>query len=464
MKKYDLLNITLMFILRILPLSISLFFLITLTYFDKHIYNGYRFIYYEKYYFIFIFLTIFFTIFFFIIKSKDALIKSYIVFFSLFLSLFFVEIALNYIKLEKNVFEQSFKIPRDEKFDTRDKYSYYLDRKKDIDNIIVAVPTDHYIGLNHKFLPLAGKSMSQSILCNETGTYIEYFSDRYGFNNLDKNWDRNNKILLIGDSYTHGACVENKFTIAGRVNNKFNVLNLGYISSGPMIEYARFKEYYKKANTPYVIWIFSEQNDLDDLRFESTNNILQKYYYDENFHQNILQKQSNVDRYIMDIFYKKLDKEKNIRNNKLKKTDIYEKTNNSNNKLETNIKLKKNNLKFNNIRNRIIDRYPNHERYFFKIIKKVEKLLINNNSKLIFVYMPSFESYAYDDPFLKRRRYVISEIKKANINLINITDIFNEYHDVLSLYPFRSYGHPNAKGYELVANEIIKKVTELEKY
>ena len=91
--------------------------------------------------------------------------------------------------------------------------------------------------------------MSQSILCNETGTYSEYFSDRYGFNNLDKNWDRTNKVLLIGDSFTHGACVENKFSIAGRINNKFNVLNLGYISSGPMIEYARFKEYYKNKIT-----------------------------------------------------------------------------------------------------------------------------------------------------------------------------------------------------------------------
>ncbi len=437
-----------------------------LIYLDKYINGGYRFIYYEKYYFIFLFFTVLFLIYFFIIKSKDTLIKSYIIFFSLLLGIFLVEISLNYIKLEKNVYEPIVKIPKDEKFDTRDKYSYYLDRKKVVDNIIVAVPTDHYIGLNHKFLPLAGKSLSQSILCNETGTYSEYFSDRYGFNNLDKNWDRNNKVLLIGDSFTHGACVVNEFSIAGRINNKFNVLNLGYISSGPMIEYARFKEYYKKIKSPYVIWIFSEQNDLDDIRFESTNNILQKYYFDKNFVQNISQIQDSVDKYITNLFLKKLDEKKGIKNNKSKKIDIYKDTNKSNNKIkktDLNIKIKKN-LKFNNIRNKIIDKYPNHEKYFFKIIEKVEKKLTNNNSKLIFVYMPSYEKYAYDDPFFKRREYVISEIKKRNINMINMTEIFDKHHDVLSLYPYRSYGHPNAKGYEIVANEIIKKIEKLEKY
>ncbi len=437
-----------------------------LIYLDKYIYAGYRFIYYEKYYFIFLFFTLFFLIYFFIIKSKDTLIKSYIIFFSLFLGIFLVEISLNYIKLEKNVYDPIVKIPKDEKFDTRDKYSYYLDRKKIVDNIIVAVPTDHYIGLNHKFLPLAGKSLSQSILCNETGTYSEYFSDRYGFNNLDKNWDRTNKVLLIGDSFTHGACVENKFSIAGRINNKFNVLNLGYISSGPMIEYARFKEYYKKIKSPYVIWIFSEQNDLDDIRFESTNYILQKYYFDKNFVQNISQKQDSVDKYITNVFLKKLDEKKGIKNNELKKIDIYKDINRSNNKIkktDSNIKLKKN-FKLNNIRNKIIDKYPNHEKYFFKIIEKVEKKLINNNSKLIFVYMPSYEKYAYDDPFFKRREYVIDEIKKRNINMINMTEIFDKHQDVLSLYPYRSYGHPNAKGYEIVANEIINKIEKLEKY
>ena len=48
--------------------------------------------------------------------------------------------------------------------------------------------------------------------------------------------------------------------------------------------------------------------------------------------------------------------------------------------------------------------------------------------------------------------------------MINMTEIFDKHQDVLSLYPYRSYGHPNAKGYEIVANEIIKKIEKLEKY
>ena len=142
-------------------------------------------------------------------------------------------------------------------------------------------------------MPLAGKSKSLSILCNESGKYIEFFSDRYGFNNDDSVWLKNNKILLIGDSYTHGACVEREDPLYGNLNKTYNTINLGFLSSGPIIEYARFKEFYEMLNTPYVVWIFSEQNDLDDLKVESRNIFLKKYLFDEEFNQNITKKQKN---------------------------------------------------------------------------------------------------------------------------------------------------------------------------
>ena len=51
-------------------------------------------------------------------------------------------------------------------------------------------------------------SNSETIHCNENGYYSIYQSDRYGFNNPDNEWDKKEiEYLLVGDSFTHGDCV-----------------------------------------------------------------------------------------------------------------------------------------------------------------------------------------------------------------------------------------------------------------
>ena len=38
--------------------------------------------------------------------------------------------------------------------------------------------------------PLSGLSNVETILCNESGYFALYESDRYGFNNPDEEWDK----------------------------------------------------------------------------------------------------------------------------------------------------------------------------------------------------------------------------------------------------------------------------------
>ena len=57
-------------------------------------------------------------------------------------------------------------------------------------------------------IPLSGISNIKTIDCNENGYFSFYNSDRYGFNNNDSVWDEKTiEYLLIGDSFTQGACV-----------------------------------------------------------------------------------------------------------------------------------------------------------------------------------------------------------------------------------------------------------------
>ena len=56
----------------------------------------------------------------------------------------------------------------------------------------------------------------------KNGYYSIYESDRYGFNNPDDEWDVGEiEYLLVGDSFTHGACVNRPNDIASVLRSSF---------------------------------------------------------------------------------------------------------------------------------------------------------------------------------------------------------------------------------------------------
>ena len=123
-----------------------------------------------------------------------------------------------------------------------------------------------------------------------------YLIDRYGFNNPDADWDKKEiEYLLVGDSFTHGACVNRPNDIASvlRSLSKKSVINLGYKGNGPLIEYASLREYLR-ANVQKVLWIYYEGNDLENLKREKNHKILKKYLEDLTFTQNLKSRQSEI--------------------------------------------------------------------------------------------------------------------------------------------------------------------------
>ena len=87
----------------------------------------------------------------------------------------------------------------------------------------------------------------KTFLCNETGKDIFYVSDKFGFRNKNSDWNEKNiEFVLVGDSFVHGACEDQKNTIAGHLKNEGNsVINLGLGGAGPLREYAIFNEFAK---------------------------------------------------------------------------------------------------------------------------------------------------------------------------------------------------------------------------
>ena len=172
-------------------------------------------------------------------------------------------------------------------------FDEYLKLKKI--NKEVTVSTPPYFLLEKKLIteeifPLSGISNKLTINCNENNYFSKYDSDRYGFNNKDNLWDKKIEFLLIGDSFTHGACVNYPDTFGGNFNKKYNTLNLGYGGNGPIMELGTIKEYIDIINPNKVIWFFAEKNDLEGVVSEFKHPILRKYLTEQSFLQNLKKK------------------------------------------------------------------------------------------------------------------------------------------------------------------------------
>ena len=150
-----------------------------------------------------------------------------------------------------------------------------------------------------KLFPLSGKSNSLTIFCNENGYFSIFDSDRYGFNNPDQEWNSNEiEYLIIGDSFAQGACVNRPYDIGSQLRtlSKKNVLNIGYGGNGPLIEYAALKEYLPK-KVKNVIWLYMN-GDMINLQNEINNKILIQYLHDDEFTQNLKNKQNQIDKIV----------------------------------------------------------------------------------------------------------------------------------------------------------------------
>ena len=348
-------------------------------------------------------------------------------------------------QIAKNKFKvhQLYKKNTGKEYDKRSKLEIYEDLKQNNDNIKIAILPNYYLPKKNKIFPLSGISNAKTILCNENGYYAIYDSDRYGFNNPDKEWEQNEiEYLIVGDSFAHGMCVNRPNDIGSvlrKLSNK-SVINIGYSGNGPLIEYATLREYLD-TNVKKVLWLYYERNDLSNLQSELKNEFLINYLNDLNFTQNLKSKQDQINKLANRLLI--LQKE-----TKTKEDKFF-------------FKL----IKFIKIYNLRILIFPQSkinpqipEKEFKKILKLVKELTLKNNSKLYFVYLPSYVRYLNNNINNKEYELIKKMVNELSIPFIDIhNEVFEIEKDPLNLFPFRSHGHYKPEGYRIVTESIFNK-------
>ena len=430
-------------------LTFSFLLLIYIFYKSEIIWDGNIRNYYKIYYLISFILILFSIITFFInYKIKKYFIISGV---SFVLLLYLFEGYLTFKnqlskKLSKEQLskEKLYEKQTGNKWDNRSKLDIYNELKKNNSKITIFYNPANLFSKNHYTnpFPLSGVSNSETIRCNENGYFQFYQSDRYGFNNPDSEWDKKEiEYLLVGDSYIQGDCVNRPNDISSvlrKLSNK-SVLNLGISGNGPLMEYATLREYLNK-NVKKVLWNYYEGNDLKNLEYEKTNNILIEYLKNLNFTQNLKFKQNEIDDFVTNVIKKEEKKEYGERNT-----------------LEFNLSKF---IKIYNIRYLILPKPAQTLAPEFKRILQLTKELTNkNNSKLYFVYLPEHHRYkrAYDNTNYDLIKNIVTELKIPFIDVSK--EVFEKEQNPLKLFPFEQHVHYNVEGYKKVA-EIIYKFTK----
>ena len=444
-------------------LAFSILLLVYVFYRDQYVYSGNLRSYYYKYYlFSYISLLASITSIFFSIALKRIAI---LLISSLLIAFYIVEGGLlflnNYdvkMKLKKEKNETKFKIEEfnrinNKNYDTRHKIEVYKDLKRNNLNVTVGfTPSALKLSDDKIIFPLSQTSSHiTTIDCNENGYYSKYLSDRYGYNNPDSEWNKDKHILLIGDSFVNGSCVNEIDTISSNLRNLINkkdigVLNLGVGNTGPLIHLAILKEYIKKTKPKKVFWFYYEGNDLDNLKDELENSILRKYLNDQNYIQNISIYQDEIDK----IYLKKVSDAYNLKIYPGLRTPEQS---------EKNIFIRT--LTFNLVRKTIRQfLYTPPIAEFNKILIEAKRLTNEHNTELNIVYLPGYYRYENNEKKntlnLSNYQKIILMFKNLNLNIIDFKFEFDNHKDVYSLFPFRIHGHFNPNGTAYVSNIIFK--------
>lgn len=338
---------------------------------------------------------------------------------------------------------------RENKFDPRNIYESYLDSKDSKDLLV----SPRLFKDSKTLLPLGLKPNEVYFTYEkEHGNFPHYIVDKYGFRNPESYLDKKYiNTVIIGDSFLMPGEYEDSISrqIEKIINKKVATLAQG--SYGMLYYYALYKEYLIDKNVTNLVIFYFEPNDLQNLGDELNINILKQYLYNDKFKQNLIRKLDEVKN-----FYEENESYQFIQNNGLPKERYDKKI------IERMDFLKfftlEQFLKLWKTRNFFYGKYskkPINE--FTEIMKKFKFYTDQNETNLIFVYVPSINRYAYNKILLnnnsKKRSEVLKILEKLDIFTIDLHHkVYLKYSDPTALFPYSAYGHNNK-----LANTIIAK-------
>ena len=298
-------------------------------------------------------------------------------------------------------------------------------------------------------MPLSGFPNLLTVHCNELGHFTTYTSDRYGFNNPDSVYDlKGPRVLLLGDSFAHGACVPQGQDVASVLRRMgLLAINMGCGGNGPLAMLATYAEYGRSVGPTHAIWMYYEGNDLNDVSSEKASLLVN--YLDADFTQDLVRRQSEVVASLSEVAVSSIMRPDTPWTRMLTLYSL---------------------RRLFGLAGRgptVGERVEEDLLLLRSILTEFSARTELDGVRPIFVYLPSYRTVSRGRPSRKRRyaedyrEAVTSIVRDLGIEMVDFERRLVDSADPLSLYPFRSSGHFNASGYRLLAEAIADALKDI---
>jgi hypothetical protein len=306
----------------------------------------------------------------------------------------------------------------------------------------------------HSFLPLAGISGRPTVpLCKDDGQFRLFPADEHGFGNPLPSWSGTaHGVVLVGDSFTYGYCVDPEENLASHLRHRWpSTLSLGTGGSGPLVELATLSEYAAPLRPRVVVWEFFF-NDMADLAIERRHPLLLRYL-DASFTQGLLGRQAEIDSAIeswIETMYTALrgmDTSWGI--------SWYQ--------LLTLFHVR--GLLTNVVFGPPESRDPGSELGLFRVILQTARDRVQAwGGRLYFVYVPEWERYYQPAALAKYdlRDSVLRIARGLGVPVVDFVEVVRDHPRRLELFARRDLarGHFTGMGYELMADQVAKVIEQ----
>ncbi len=284
--------------------------------------------------------------------------------------------------------------------------------------------------------------------CNESGEYLVWRTDEFGFNNppglvaagaID--------IAAVGESATLGHCLPRERSVLGLIRKEFpHTANFGLAGTRTLSQLASFREYVEPLKPRVVLWLVNPP--YADPKEEADEPLLRRYL-DPAFSQGLLNRQPEVDHFVRKLAIRAELQRQQIIDSELATTRL--------SRIDRVLRLT-------TVRSRLTlgDQFarppPQPDfRLFVRTLRLVKQTTEAWGGRLIVVVLPSFEEVV--DHSLSsglRHETLVPLVKSLGIPVINGPALFLRQPDPARFFSMRLDSHPNQHGYALLATAIIR--------
>jgi len=301
-------------------------------------------------------------------------------------------------------------------------------------------------------IPLASIANTRLVSCKESGSYPVYPTDRYGFNNPDSLWAHASfDAIIIGDSYTHGDCVEQGEDVAGQMRTAYPAtLNLGISGTGPLASVAVLREYTVDRRAQFLFWLHYS-NDLADTALELQNPTMSRYM-DPGFSQGLEASVAEVDAAYREFIDKRI-----ARSWAPWRVWLERVTGWAVGKNLTGLAIRRG---IDALRDSTPDTGPPDTGQLQAVLKVLEGEAARLEAELVVVYLPGhihlFTRKEEEEAAQAQKAAVLAMAQNMGLPKIDIDSAFREAGDLPRFWALSGNVHFSPEGYALVAQELVK--------